>query len=466
VGSADIDKQSFLFAVEKAKTFALIYPQATIKEAVVDIETINIEREEAIMNMLRGWFMFLGPTSSQELLELLHLTRLEIEQTLLRLESTGLILRGSFRSTAQEWCERRLLARIHHLTLGKLRKEIEPVSAAQFMRWLLTWQHLAPGTQLAGEPGLLAVIEQLQGFEIPAKAWEADIFAKRVRHYDPQLLDRLCLMGVVGWGRLSTTNHVIENNTVIETRRVIPTSVAPITFFMRENSEWMPHIHHEENEIPGLGHAAQEIYGYLKKNGASFFTDIAYGVNRLKSEVEMGLWELVTTGIATADGFDNLRSLIDPRRRLIKKKRRTVRHQYSTGRWSLLKTTPARDSNQRIEAMCWVLLKRYGIVFRDLLAREKIIPRWRELLITFRRMEDRGDIRGGRFISGFLGEQFALPYAIESLRAIKRKKPDAEIITISAADPLNLVGYILPGTKVNAVAKGTLMLQDGLHIEE
>ena len=180
----------------------------------------------------------------------------------------------------------------------------------------------------------------------------------------------------------------------------------------------------------------------------------------------MGLWELVTTGIATADGFDNLRSLIDPRRRLIKKKRRTVRHQYSTGRWSLLKTTPARDSNQRIEAMCWVLLKRYGIVFRDLLAREKIIPRWRELLITFRRMEDRGDIRGGRFISGFLGEQFALPYAIESLRAIKRKKPDAEIITISAADPLNLVGYILPGTKVNAVAKGTLMLQDGLHIEE
>lgn len=463
-GTAKVNNTLYWFAVEKAKTFSLIYPEAILSNELQDIEQYPADREQGILSMLRGWLFYLGPVTSSTLQELLQLKSSEIEQVLLHLESTGLILRGHFKNQEQqEWCERRLLARIHQLTLGKLRQEIQPVSPAQFVRWLLIWQHLTPGTQLSGEQGLLAIIEQLQGFEIPAKAWEADIFAKRMTHYDPQLLDRLCLMGVIGWGRLSAPNSVTQNNELIEIKRVVPTSVAPITFFLRENSQWMPDVS-SQNTVPILSYIAKDIYEYLQKNGASFFTEIHNGVGHLKSEVEMGLWELVTAGVATGDLFDNLRSLIDPRRRLIRKRRRPLRHQYSSGRWSLLKTTVHTDKNQHLEGICWLLLKRYGVVFRDLLPREKMIPRWRDLLLTFRRLEDRGEIRGGRFVDGFLGEQFALPHAVDSLRAIKKKEPTEEIITISAVDPLNVVGFILPGNRVTAISGGKVMLQNGIPI--
>lgn len=458
-GTATLGNQLFWFAVEKAKTFSAIYPEAQLNQSLLDVEAIPLDRDEGIVYLLRGWLFHLGPTTVLALSQFLVLGESEIEHVLLRLEATGLILRGVFEGNAsQEWCERRLLARIHRLTLAKLRQEIEPVTPTQFVHWLLTWQHVALGTQLSGEQGLLAVIEQLQGFEIPAKAWEPHIFAKRVKNYDPMLLDKLCLMGIIGWGRLSST--LTHADTFIDAKRVAPTSIAPITFFLRENSSWLIEVKDgvKEDILAGLSYIAKDVYLYLLKNGASFFMDIVDGVRHLKSEVEMGLWELVAVGLTTADLFDNLRSLIDPRRRLMKKRRRVVRHQYSSGRWSLLKKSLHSFNSEQIEALCWVLLKRYGVVFRDLLVREKNIPRWRELHAAFRTLEERGEIRGGRFVEGFLGEQFALPYAVESLRAMKHKELGNEQISIAAVDPLNVSGFILPGPRVSAISGGSVFL--------
>lgn len=462
IGVANLDEIPLYFAIEKAKTFAAIYPEARIKQKLLDIEKKPSSRDEGILEMLRGWLSYLGPTTSKELSHFLNLSVTEIDQAFVRLEASGLILRGHFRYLEElEWCDRRILARIHRLSLGKLRKEIEPVTAAQFIQWLSHWQHLAPGTQLSGEQGLVEIIKQLQGFELPAKAWERDILSPRLKDYDPGMLDRLCLMGIIGWGRFSFSSSSSEDET--SSKRVVPSSIAPITFFVREVSNWMsadaPNL-----ERIHLSHVAKRIYAYLCQHGASFFVDILNGVEHLKSEVEMGLWELVTAGLTTADSFDNLRSLIDPRRRLRKRRGRSLQYQYYNGRWSLLKTSHHLDHQQQLEAICWLLLKRYGVVFRDLLAREKIVYRWRDLLFIFRRLEERGEVRGGRFVSGFLGEQFALPYAVDSLRSFKNKVCSDDITTISAVDPLNLAGIILPGTRIAAFYGKSLQLRNGIPI--
>ncbi|CEK11138.1 DEAD/DEAH box helicase [Legionella hackeliae] len=471
-GVAFIDHQPFWVATEKKQTFLTIYTEAIFSTSLIDIEEKRPERDTAIVQMIREWMQHLGPISVSELGADLRLESSEIEQALLHLESSGTILRGHFRITRSEleWCDRRLLARIHSLTLGKLRKEIQPVSAAQFMEWLTIWQHIKPGTQLSGDQGLLETLKQMQGYEIPANAWEKQIFAKRVKDYSPDMLDRLCLTGVVGWGRLSPHPALIapeapENTDSLKPKRILPTSVAPITFFVREESDWMSAKAHLEDEtLPVLSHVAQAIYAYLKENGASFFIDMVQGINHLKSEIETGLWELVSAGLITADGFDNLRTLIDPHRRLGKRARSVFRH--STGRWSLLKSKKAIHKDHQLEAICWVLLKRYGVCFRELLAREKIIPSWRDLLLAFRRLEAQGEIRGGRFVSGFIGEQFALPYAVDSVRAIKKKIPDENNISISAVDPLNLIGIVLPGERVSAFSGRYVILRGGMPVAE
>jgi ATP-dependent Lhr-like helicase len=459
-GIAILGEKTFWFAVEKAQTFIAIYPQALLQHQLKNIERQPLNQEEGILSMIRGWLYYLGPTTQVFLSEILALESSDVGFVLLRLEASGLILRGVFEGVdaPEEWCERRLLARIHRLTIAKLRQEIEPVTAMQFVQWLLHWQHVAPNTQLSGEQGLLTVIEQLQGFEIPAKAWESSIFCKRIKNYDPMVLDKLCLMGVVGWGRLSST--MSPGNNFIDGKRITPTSVAPITFFLREKSSWLAQVKDgiSEEQLACLSYLAKDVYQYLLHNGASFFMDIVDGAHHLKSEVEMGLWELVTAGLVTADLFDNLRSIIDPKRRLLKKRRTMVRHQYSSGRWSLLKKSVHTFSHEQTEALCWVLLKRYGVVFRDLLLREKNIPRWRELHAALRTLEDRGEIRGGRFVAGFIGEQFALPYAVESLRAIRHQKFTEESIEIAAVDPLNLSGFILPGPRVSAISGGMVRL--------
>ena len=465
---ATTNGKSFWVPAEKKSAFDIIYPKSDYEPQLATVGRIETVPEDALLTMLRGWMQHIGPIDTNELAEIFSLPQRDIELSLLRLEAAGNILRGTFRTKsiqngATEWCDRRLLARIHRMTVTTLRKGIEPVNAAQFMHWLTHWQHLAPGSQLpADERGTLEVLRQLQGFEIPANAWEQYILPRRIKNYNPSILDRLCLTGAVGWGRISPHPATLEEVGNSKKRRVMPTSVAPIAFFVRDSSDWMsakhPGTHSDENK--GLSSQAIEVKDFLKQRGASFFSDIMRGTIPLQTEVENALWELVAAGLVTADGFDNLRSLIDPKRRSGQGHGRASRPRNSTGRWSLLYIDQV-DRQKELEAMCWVLLKRYGVVFRDILVRESIVPRWRELLMTFRRLEDRGEIRGGRFVAGFLGEQFALPEAVESLRASRNRPPDGQRLTFSGADPLNLIGTIIPGEKIPATGTNSVTIQDG-----
>ena len=519
---ATMGERKYWVAAERMKSFRAIFPEANWSRVLKDIEKQTPDRESAIVTMLGGWMMHSGPVTAAQLSDRLGLPIQDIDLALLKLESSGAILRGSFTGEKHgqlEWCERRLLARIHKLTIGVLRQQIEPVTAAQFMRWLLSWQHLTPGTQLAGEYGLIEVVRQLQGYEIPANAWEPQIFSRRVKDYSPSDLDRLCLSGTVGWGRLdvhpalgtedsglppagtkkgesglppagtederseerrrlacdSGLLELVEDEpddsldeesqtgpfVQLARQRIMPTSIAPIAFYLRQEAQWMP-PRQIPAEIPsGLSRTARDIYVYLRKYGASFFSDIAQGMKetRLPAEIENALWELVAAGFVTADGFDNLRAFLNARRRH-GHGRGLPRH--ATGRWALLANNAHRDQNARLEATCWMLLNRYGIVFRDLLARENLTMSWRDLLITFRRLEDRGEVRGGRFVSGFLGEQFALPVAVDSLRAMRKQEPTGQQVTFSAADPLNLIGILIPGSRVPANSTKMITLTDGV----
>jgi ATP-dependent helicase Lhr and Lhr-like helicase len=458
--------RSYWLAAEKAKTFAAMFPDATFDSLAPDIEEQQPSRDDALFGCVTGWLAHLGPVTVAGLAAFLGIAASDVEKTFLRMEAAGSVLRGQFTDSSggeTEWCDRRLLARIHRLTLGALRKQIQPVNAAQFMRWLLRWQHVTPETRLLGERGTLEALQQLQGFEAPANAWEQQILARRVANYDPAVLDRLCLTGAVGWGRLSPHPATLgEPDGAI--RRVVPSSVAPLTFFIREDADWMisRHVADGREEPAGLSHAAREVLAHLRQRGASFFTDIVRATGKIKAELETALWELVTAGMITADGFDNIRALIDPKRRSGQGKGHSARPRHSAGRWSLLYTSETLDRPRVLDSVCWTLLKRYGVVFREMAARETIVPRWRELLITLRRLEDQGEIRGGRFISGFLGEQFALPVAVESLRASARQPASGEAVTIAASDPLNLVGIIIPGDRVGSSSGKTITLVDGI----
>ena len=466
------DSRRYWIAAERAKLFASLFTSASFDQPVIEMDHSVPSRDDAVAAAVTGWMAHIGPTTAAILGSTLGLPATEIENALLRMEAAGSILRGNFTGAAStpevhEWCERRLLARIHRLTVATLRKQIEPVTAAQFMRWLLRWQHVAPGSQVQGERATMDVLRQLQGFEIPANAWERHVLGRRIANYDPKWLDELCLTGAVGWGRLSPHPATLEDSSNGR-RRVIPTSVAPITFFVREEADWMTPHHPgaEQPEARGLSEGAKLVLDFLRHRGASFFADIVRGTDKLKAEIETALWELVAAGVVTADGFDNLRSLIDPKRRAGQGSGRTARPRHSSGRWALLFTDQAADRNRAVEATCWMLLKRYGVVFRDVLARETNLPKWRELQMGFRRLEDRGEIRGGRFVDGFLGEQFALPVAVESLRSTRKLPSTGKTVTLSAADPLNLVGILVPGERVPAISGRTVAFRDGVAVLE
>ncbi len=395
-----------------------------------------------------GWMESLGPITASELAQRVAFPLEAIEAALLRLEGRGQVLRGHFRNRAGdlEWCNRRILARIHRTTLGRLRREIEPVTALDFEQFLQSWQHVLPGTQLHGPDGTLQVIRQLQGYEIPAASWESEILARRIVEYDPGLLDELCFSGEVMWARLSPHPAIAEN------RRVRPTRIAPVALFLREDADWL---------IPGdgapdgfgLSHPAQDVLIALQKNGASFFLDLTRQSRRLPAEVEDGLWELLAGGFVTADGFDNLRALIDPKRRRGEGRGSTKRPRNASGRWALLAHGPSSATGrERVEHFARQLLLRWGVLLRDLLVRETLAPPWRDLLPVLRTMEARGEIRGGRFVSGFTGEQFARPEALELLRMIRRQPDRPPAVAVANADPLNLAGIIMPGPRVSRLA--------------
>jgi ATP-dependent helicase Lhr and Lhr-like helicase len=431
------------------------------------VATERLERINDITEIVRGWMDSIGPVTASELAKRLSLPLSDIEIAFGALEAEGQILRGKFSSEEEQFCHRRILARIHRLTLGRLRREIEPISSAMFMRFLCRWQHIAPGTQLHGVDGLFQVLRQLQGYEISAAAWESSVLLRRITNYDPELLDRLCLAGEVMWGRLSPHPAFISQQDVARasassvdvpvdiSRRVRPTRVAPLSIFLREDAHRL--LPAAPAEVP-LSHPARDILTALEKRGASFFNDLVRDTGRLASEIEDGLWELSAAGRVTADGFENLRALIDPKRRAGQGRGRFSRPRHATGRWALFNRG---EGGVNIEFFATQLLNRWGVVFRDLLARETLAPPWRELLVTLRRMEAKGEIRGGRFVSGFVGEQFARPEAVDLLRHIRRSQEVGEEIEIELADPLNLTGIILPGPRTSALAQGSLRLFDG-----
>ena len=411
-----------------------------------------------VLATVRGWMESLGPATAASLSGTLAFPLDEIEAALLKLESEGQVMRGRFHSELlegqTEWCNRRILARIHRLTLGQLRKEIEPVTAAQFHNFLFQWQHVMPRSRLHGVDGTLQIIKQLQGYEISAAAWEPEVLSSRVVRYDPEFLDRLCLSGEVMWARLSP-HPAFE---ALEPRRVRPTRTAPIAIFLREDADWLAGSRNE-SKLPALSHPAGEVLAQIEQRGASFFADLVRGTGRLASEVEDGLWELVAAGLVTADGFENLRSLVDPKRRRGEGRGRLARPRHAAGRWALVHHAPKAVTHEaRATAFADQLLARWGVLFRDLLARESLAPPWRDLLPVLRRKEAQGEIRGGRFVSGFSGEQFARPEALDLLRAIRRAPPETIALPeIPNSDPLNLAGIILPGPRVSTLSRTALV---------
>jgi ATP-dependent helicase Lhr and Lhr-like helicase len=398
--------------------------------------------------VVSGWMESVGPTTVSGLADKLAFSVEAVEAALLQLEAQGQVLRGRFRNTEGEieWCNRRILARIHRATLGRLRREIEPVTAADFDRFLQAWQHVAPGSQLHGADGTFQIIRQLQGYEIPAVAWESEILSRRITKYNPDFLDQLCFAGEVMWARVSPHPALADN------RRVRPTRIAPVTLFLREDADWLMAASGPADQS-ALSHPAHDVLLALERHGASFFIDLVRQTKRLPSEVEDGLWELLAGGFVTADGFDNLRALIDPKRRRGEGRGSQKRPRHAAGRWALMRhVSPALNREQRVERFAQQLLIRWGVLLRDLLVRETLAPPWRDLLPVLRRMEARGEIRGGRFVSGFTGEQFARSEALELLRAMRRQGDNTGTVAVSNADPLNLTGIILPGPRVSRLA--------------
>ena len=415
------------------------------------VATERVKVVDDVLFILRGWMDSLGPVTATALAARLSLSREAVEIGLAQLESEGVILRGRFSSGEEEFCHRRVLARIHRMTLGKLRREIEPVTAADFMRFLTRWQHTEPGTRLHGADGLLQILRQLQGYELSAAAWEASVLPQRVVKYEPELLDRLCLAGEVMWGRLSP-HPALETPTV---RRVRPTRVAPLAIFLREDAaKLLPPV---SQQMPSLSEPARDVFAALESKGALFFNELLRATGRLASEVEDGLWELVAGGLVTGDGFENLRALIDPKRRRGEGRGRSARPRHAAGRWALM-GKESGDRSQESEFCAQQLLTRWGVVFRDVLTRETLAPAWRELLQVYRRLEARGEIRGGRFVAGFLGEQFARPEALDLLRHMRRAERSATGFDIAPADPLNLTGIILPGARTGALTQAVVRI--------
>src|SRR5947209_11404639 len=433
------------------------------------------EHDDAVLAIVSGWMLHSPVVTAEEVAQRLGLIASEVGRALLRIQASGTVLQGSYspmreKDAAPEWCERRLLARIHRMTVSSLRKQIEPVTAQVFMRWLLQWQHVAPGSHVSGEHGLLEALKQLQGFEAPASAWERQLFAARMNgSYDPDALDHLCLTGAIGWGRLSAHPAVLVEGGG-QARRIVPSSVAPLTFFVRNDCEWMhAHAFSPAERIDSLqsclSDEARAVFARLTSRGAQFTADLVRSCGLSKDKVELALWELVSAGLVTGDGWGSLLEIIERGRRSGPQRKRGQ----GAGRWSALwhpdDAKPTLEQREKaVTSTTRMLLARYGVVFREVTAREANLPNWREILICLRRMEDRGEVRGGRFVSGYLGEQFALPQALDSLRANRKRLSEAsgEEVTISAADPLNLVGTLLPGERVPALSGATVAYRDGV----
>jgi len=449
------DANGFWISVERFDELNAVIPQKTAPEIPERLRK-SWTPEDAARELIRGRMEVLGPMTARALADSLGLGETAlVDGALLALEGEGKLLRGRFTPGTDilEWCDRRLLARIHRYTLNRLRAEIEPVSPADFMRFLLHWQHASGETQLKGAEGLAAVVEQLDGFEVPAGAWEHDVLASRVQDYQPDFIDRLCLSGRMAWGRVTPASGAAR----------APLRSSPIALMVREHAAlWRAATEPEAGELSSEAHA---VYETLRTRGASFFHELAAATGLLRTQVERALGELVSAGLVTADSFSGLRALLAPSEKHKRRSRRRPGYEVDTaGRWALLGSGNALDEGKRVESIARTLLVRYGVVFRALLARESRLPTWRELAAVYRRLEARGEIRGGRFVSGFGGEQFALADAVGRLRAVRKLEENGELVALSGADPLNLVGIVTPEARVAAVTPNRVLFRDGLAI--
>lgn len=431
-------------ARERAAAVRSIWPQARLFPDPGSLP--EVDREAAVRELVRGWVLHTGPVTADRLAARLGLAAGDVRIALGALEGVGVVLRGRFTPgcAEEEWCERRLLSRIHRLTVAKLRREIEPASPADFLRFLLRWQHAYPGTQLHGRPGLLEVLRKLQGFELPAAAWEEWVLPARVAGYSPAELDHLCLAGLVAWGRVAPGKPEDDR----PGRPARPARNTPVAFLLRED---LPAYLPAAPPQVRLSALAREVDAFLRSHGPSFLPELARALRRLPAEVEEALWELVAAGRATGDGMGGLRALLAHGRRPGRRGRLRLlsgRLPPAAGRWAPWGDAAALDPAERVERLAEQMLRRYGVVFREVLARERVAPPWRELAPVYRRWEAQGRIRGGRFVSGFAGEQFALPEAVEALRTVRRTQPDGRVVVVCAADPLNLVGVLLPGDRI------------------
>jgi len=421
--------------------------------------------EEALRAIVGGWLECLGPLTVRELAETIGLAPERVAVGLARLEAVGTALRGRYRPGAgdEEWCDRGLLARIHRLTLGRLRREIEPVPAAHLMRFLFRWQHVQSGTQLHGRGGLLEVIGQLEGLELPARAWEGQILPARIASYDPDELDHLCLAGAVAWGRLRTD---MPEEAVDPRRPRVPNRAAPLAFVLREDLPWLLAPTDGVGELPA---GARQVLVLLQERGASFAGDIARTCRLLPAAVEEALWTLVAHGLVTGDGVAGLRALVEKsedgrRARRLRMLRGGRGRLVPAGRWSLLRAG-LEDAHPDPMRFARLVLRRWGVVMRELTAREPRLPPWRELVSALRTLEARGEVRGGRFVAGTVGEQFALPEAVEALRGLRRGSSGPETVIVAAADPLNLVGIVVPGGRVAPASREVIAWRDGAVAE-
>jgi ATP-dependent Lhr-like helicase len=467
-------------ALERRTTTEAILPGASF---VPDVNMPNgrsvdapPEQEAAAADSLRGHLDLLGPVTVADLSHIAAIPQGLVQIGLARLEAEGFAMRGSFDERLggnEQWCARRLLARVHSYTQARLRREIEPVTAQDYMRFLLQWQHVAPGTQRQGRAGVLAVVDQLQGFELPAGSWEESVLTARVENYQTRWLEDLCMSGELVWARLSVRPPEPPDSP----RRgaSTPSRATPITFALREDLPWLLEAARGDAAPSEPAHgAAKDVLDALRARGALFHSEVGALTGRLPVEIEEGLWDLVTRGIVTADGFQAVRSLLSAREAWRRRHRNEVRNRVGRGRaplrraggegrWSLLpEAGNSQDPDTLAESVAGQLLARWGVVFWDLLANEELSVPWRQLLWALRRLEARGLVRGGRFVTGFVGEQFALPEAVDHLRRLRRSPRVGEVIHLNAADPLNLTGTILPGRRVPAVRTNRITYYDGL----
>ena len=468
--TVEVEGERLWFAAEHLPLVERLYPGGRIAPPVrlpPELSASDVDEDAALVTLLRGHMECLGPITVDELARRTGLSAGRVASGLAQLEGEGVVLRGRFRPGAdgEEFCDRRLLARIHRYTLDRLRQEIEPVSAQDFLRFLLRWQHVAPGTQLEGKRGLLEAVAQLQGFELPALAWERDIIPARVAGYRSSWLDELSLSGEIAWGRLGLRKGGDNGHSA-----AAASSATPVCLTVRGDLSWlMAGIRNgDAPSAPDRG-VAHDVLQLLQTKGALFYDDIVAGSGRLPTDVERGLWELVARGLVTADGFQALRSLMGSARRRTLRRRGTRRFRgfsagAPAGRWALLPSPAGEEMDGEALAEMWAeqLLFRYGVVFRDLVRRENLSVPWREVLRALRRLEARGLVRGGRFVAGFYGEQYARPEAVESLRRVRRTEKQEELVQVSAVDPLNLAGILTPGPLVPAIHTNGVTYRDGL----